>query len=116
MGADQELDPTTYAVRAVANTGATPYYAAIVGFSAFRGRRLQFGRSEPVQRPIEDIWQRARRGGPGPASARRRGRFCHSVRGKRMVEWDASNHATYLLCALALENAIKAFLVYEHPK
>jgi citrate synthase len=55
MGADHELDPTTYAVRAVANTGATPYYAAIVGLSAFRGRRLQFGRSELVQRLIEDI-------------------------------------------------------------
>src|SRR5580704_9051190 len=31
------------------------------------------------------------------------------------VEWDNTNRATFLLCALALENAIKAFLVYEHP-
>lgn len=30
--------------------------------------------------------------------------------------WDNTNKATYLLCALALENAIKAFLVYEHPE
>lgn len=55
LGADHDLDPTTYAVRAVANTGATPFYAAIVGLSAFRGRRLQFGRSELVQRLVEEI-------------------------------------------------------------
>src|ERR1700727_266963 len=28
---------------------------------------------------------------------------------------DVTNKATFLLCAFALENAIKAFLVYEHP-
>ena len=33
------------------------------------------------------------------------------LRGK----WSATNKATFLLCAFALENAIKAFLVYEHP-
>ncbi|MDB5418526.1 MAG: hypothetical protein JWP50_1945 [Phenylobacterium sp.] len=32
------------------------------------------------------------------------------------VVWDNTNRATFLLCALALENAIKAFLVYEHPE
>lgn len=31
------------------------------------------------------------------------------------VSWDNTNKATFLLCAFALENAIKAFLVYEHP-
>jgi hypothetical protein len=30
-------------------------------------------------------------------------------------QWAATNKATFLLCAFALENAIKAFLVYEHP-
>ena len=29
--------------------------------------------------------------------------------------WAATNKATFLLCAFALENAIKAFLVYEYP-
>jgi hypothetical protein len=29
--------------------------------------------------------------------------------------WAATNKATFLLCAFALENAIKAFLVYQHP-
>ena len=30
-------------------------------------------------------------------------------------QWAATNKATFLLCAFALENAIKAFLIYEHP-
>lgn len=29
--------------------------------------------------------------------------------------WDSTNKATFLLAAFAMENAIKAFLVYEHP-
>ncbi len=53
--ADHDLDPTTYAVRAIANTGATPYHAAMVGLAAFRGRRLQFGRSELVNHLLEEI-------------------------------------------------------------
>jgi len=35
--------------------------------------------------------------------------------GEPTVSWDETNKATFLLCAFALENAIKAFLVYEHP-
>lgn len=31
------------------------------------------------------------------------------------VTWDGVNRATFLLGAFALESAIKAFLVYEHP-
>ena len=40
LAADHELDPTTYAVRAVANTGVTPYRAALAGLTASTGRRL----------------------------------------------------------------------------
>lgn len=29
--------------------------------------------------------------------------------------WDEADRATFLLCAFALENMIKAFLIYEHP-
>lgn len=32
------------------------------------------------------------------------------------VSWDNTNRATFLLCAFALENAIKSFLVYEYPE
>jgi citrate synthase len=39
LTADHELDPTTYAVRAVANTGATPYAAMMTGLLAGRGLR-----------------------------------------------------------------------------
>lgn len=35
--------------------------------------------------------------------------------GVAIASWDDTNKATFLLCAFALENAIKAFLVYEHP-
>jgi hypothetical protein len=36
--------------------------------------------------------------------------------GELIASWDETNKATYLLCAFALENAIKAFLIYEHPE
>jgi citrate synthase len=53
--ADHELDPTTYAVRATANTGVTPYYAAVTGIIASRGQRLQSGRMEAAARLLEEI-------------------------------------------------------------
>jgi hypothetical protein len=34
---------------------------------------------------------------------------------KIVGSWSETNKATFLLCAFALENAIKAFLVYENP-
>jgi citrate synthase len=53
--ADHELDPTTYAVRATANTGVTPYYAVVTGIIASRGQRLQSGRMEAAARLLEEI-------------------------------------------------------------
>jgi hypothetical protein len=44
-----------------------------------------------------------------------RGQITHSVPGQIPVTWDDTNRSTFLLGAFALENAIKAFLVYEHP-
>lgn len=32
------------------------------------------------------------------------------------AHWDATNRSVFLLSGFALENAIKAFLVYEHPE
>ena len=55
LGADHELDPTTYAVRALANTGVTPYAAVLTGISAFRGRRLRMGRAELAMRLIDEV-------------------------------------------------------------
>lgn len=37
-------------------------------------------------------------------------------RGAILGEWPRSNRATFLLAGFALENAIKAFLVYENPE
>lgn len=55
LSADHELDPTTYAVRALANTGVSPYAIALTGLAAFRGRRLRIGRSEQSIRIIDEI-------------------------------------------------------------
>jgi citrate synthase len=53
--ADHEFDPTTYAVRATANAGVTPYYAVVTGIIASRGQRLQSGRIEAAARLLEEI-------------------------------------------------------------
>jgi hypothetical protein len=46
-----------------------------------------------------------------------RGRIALFVTGDRVGGiWDETSKAKFLLCAMALENAIKAFLVYEHPE
>ncbi len=55
LAADHELDPTTYAVRAAANTGVTPYAAAIAGLVSSSGRRLIFGQSASVARLLDEI-------------------------------------------------------------
>ena len=76
LAADHELDPTTYAVRAAANTGVTPYAAVAAGFLTASGRRLVFGRSPSVGRfydeldvaadPRSPILRRVRLGEPLP--------------------------------------------------
>jgi hypothetical protein len=40
----------------------------------------------------------------------------YSFNRKRTVKYNDNNRAIFLLCAFAIENAIKAFLVYEHPE
>jgi citrate synthase len=55
LAADHELDPSTYAVRAVANTGVSPYQIALVGLAAAAGRRLTFGRPQALSQMIQEI-------------------------------------------------------------
>ena len=79
LAADHELDPTTYAVRAAANTGVTPYAASIAGLVSSSGRRLTFGQSSSVGRlldelevaadPKDPILRRIREGEPLPGFA-----------------------------------------------
>lgn len=53
--ADHELTAATYAVRAVANTGCTPYQAVMTGLIASRGRRISEGRAPSVRRVVQEI-------------------------------------------------------------
>lgn len=55
LAADHELAASTYAVRAVANTGCTPSQAIVTGFAAARGRRVLTGRVPAVRRLIDEI-------------------------------------------------------------
>ncbi len=53
--ADHELTAATYAVRAVANTGCTPYQAVMTGLIASRGRRIAESRAPSVRRMVQEI-------------------------------------------------------------
>lgn len=55
LAADHELDPTTYAVRAAANTGVTPYGAAVVGLTVSRGQRLRHQRVLIISRFVREV-------------------------------------------------------------
>jgi len=64
LSVDHERDPSTYCVRAAANTGVTPYYAAIAGLVSFRGRRVSYSRRETVSRLLEEICSSREPAGP----------------------------------------------------
>lgn len=74
--ADHEFAATTYAVRAAACTGLTPYAAVLVGFVAGSGQREKIQRYEAVRRlvleiltasdPVEPIVSRFRTAEPLP--------------------------------------------------
>lgn len=64
LTADHELSPIAYAVRALANTGVTPYAAALTGVAAFQGRRLEMRRAQEVAHLIDEILD-----GPDPSAA-----------------------------------------------
>lgn len=55
LAADHELDPTTYAVRAAANTGVTPYAAIAAGLLSSSGRRRVFGQMGTLGRLFEEV-------------------------------------------------------------
>ena len=57
LAADHEVDPTTLAVRALANTGVTPYRLIMTGLIASQGRRGTFGRMQSGARFLEEIWK-----------------------------------------------------------
>ena len=55
LGASHEFDPSSYAVRSAANTGVSPYHAAVVGLATYRGRRLAIDRWAAVTSLVQDI-------------------------------------------------------------
>jgi citrate synthase len=55
LSADHELEPSTYVVRAIANTGATPYRTVVGAFGAALGQRMAFGKTEALSRLLEAI-------------------------------------------------------------
>jgi citrate synthase len=55
LSADQAFEPTTYAVRATANTGATPYRCVAAGLAAATGKRLPSVRATSFGRFINEI-------------------------------------------------------------
>jgi citrate synthase len=55
LSADHEFDPITFAVRAVANVGVTPYQAVIAGVIALQGQRFQAERYGSCSRFLHEI-------------------------------------------------------------
>lgn len=55
LSADQGMHPSTYAVRATANTGATPYRCVIAGLCATTGKRLPAVRASAFARFLSEI-------------------------------------------------------------
>jgi citrate synthase len=55
LSADHGLEAGTYAVRACATAGVTPYRSILAGLAVITGRRSNSGRGEAVLRLIEEI-------------------------------------------------------------
>ncbi len=55
LNADHELDSSTYAVRAVANSGVPPYKAVMAGLISSEGQRFMRERIGPVRRLLHEI-------------------------------------------------------------
>jgi citrate synthase len=55
LSADHGFEPGTYAVRAVASTGVTPYRSVLTGLSVSMGRRTKIGRHEGLARLLNEV-------------------------------------------------------------
>lgn len=55
LSADHGLEQSTFAVRAVASTGVTPWRAVATGLAVTAGRRSRFGYSDAIRRFLGDI-------------------------------------------------------------
>ena len=55
LSADHGFESATYAVRACATAGLTPYRSVVAGLAVVTGRRSNMGRSEAVTRLLREI-------------------------------------------------------------
>ena len=55
LSADHGFEPGTYAVRAVASTGVTPYRSVLTGLSVSMGQRTLSGRFESLARLLSEV-------------------------------------------------------------
>lgn len=55
LAADHGFGAGSYAVRAVASTGVSPYRSVLAGLAIVMGRRTSFGRLEGIRRLLSDI-------------------------------------------------------------
>src|SRR5258707_3033932 len=55
LSADHGFEPGTYAVRAVASTGVTPYRSVLTGLLVSMGRRTKIGRHEGLARLLNEV-------------------------------------------------------------
>lgn len=55
LAADHGFGAGTYAVRAVASTGVSPYRSVLAGLAITTGRRSNFGRSDSISRLIAEL-------------------------------------------------------------
>src|SRR5258707_6544745 len=55
LSADHGFEPGTYALRAVASTGVTPYRSVLTGLSVSLGRRTKIGRHEGLARLLNEV-------------------------------------------------------------
>jgi citrate synthase len=55
IAADHELEATTYAVRAVANTWVSPYQITLAALASARGRHTNFGPHSALSRMMDEI-------------------------------------------------------------
>jgi citrate synthase len=72
LSADHEFDPITYAVRATANVGVTPYQAVSAGLLAAQGQRFQAERYGSCSRFLQEILN-AKEGGDAVVARLRSG-------------------------------------------
>ncbi|MES2258068.1 MAG: citrate synthase [Pseudomonadota bacterium] len=97
LAADHEFDPITYAVRAVANVGVTPFQAVTAGLIASQGQRFRSERYGVVTRFMNEILN----GGDGASAVVNRLRDGESLPGFHAPLSQQDPRTSVMMAALA---------------